>query len=78
MQTVNMHDAKTHFSKLVDAAASGEEIIIAKAGVPTAKLVPLTVKKPKLKFGTLKGKMTIPDNFDELFSDEIIDLFEGD
>jgi len=78
MQTVNMHDAKTHFSKLVDAAANGEEIIIAKAGVPTAKLVPFVPVKPKLKFGTLKGKMTIPDEFDEPLPEEILKLFEGE
>lgn len=78
MQTVNMHDAKTHFSKLVDAAAGGEEIIIAKAGVPTAKLVPLSPVKPRLKFGTLKGKMSIPDDFDEPLSEEISKLFEGE
>jgi prevent-host-death family protein len=78
MQMVNMHEAKTHFSKLVDAAANGEEIIIAKAGVPTAKLVGLNPVKPRLKFGTLKGKMTIPDDFDEPLPDEILKLFEGE
>jgi prevent-host-death family protein len=77
MQMVNMHEAKTHFSKLVDAAANGEEIIIAKAGVPTAKLVGLNPVKPRLKFGTLKGKMTIPDDFDEPLP-EILKLFEGE
>jgi len=78
MQTVNMHDAKTHFSKLVDAAANGEEIIIAKAGVPTAKLVPLVPKKVERKFGMLKGKFKIADDFDAPLTEEVLKLFEGD
>jgi prevent-host-death family protein len=77
MQIINMHEAKTHFSRLVEAAANGEEIVIAKAGVPTAKLVPISNKKPKRKFGTLKGKFKIADDFDAPLPDEVIRLFEG-
>lgn len=51
MSTVNIHEAKTHFSKLVDAVMRGEEIIIAKAGIPAARLVPFIQQKPTRKFG---------------------------
>ena len=64
METVNIHDAKTQFSRLVDAAAKGEEIIIAKAGKPTARLVPMERVKTKRRFGALKGKIRIADDFD--------------
>lgn len=59
MTTVNIHQAKTNFSKLVDAVMQGEEIIIAKAGKPAAKLVPIALSKPKRKPGALKGKIKI-------------------
>lgn len=65
MAQINIHEAKTHLSRLVDKAAKGEEIVIAKAGKPKAKLVPLT--KPgggKRKSGRLKGKIWIADDFD--------------
>ncbi len=77
MQTFNLHDAKTHFSRLVDAAANGEEIIIAKAGVPAARLVPLEPKGKRIKFGVLKGKVRISDDFDAPLPSEIIAGFEG-
>lgn len=77
MQTVNIHDAKTHFSKLVDAAMHGEEIIIAKAGKPAAKLVPIEPSKPKRKFGVLKGKIKIAKDFDAPLPKDILDSFEG-
>ena len=79
MQTVNLHAAKTHFSRLVDAAAAGEEIIIAKAGKPVAKLVPLTVpeERPKRRLGLLNGQAAVPADFDAPLPDEVIDAFEG-
>lgn len=73
MQTVNVHEAKTHFSKLLSRAHIGEEIIIAKAGEPYAKLVPLapvTKRKP----GIAKGAVT--DAFFEPLSDEELDAWE--
>jgi prevent-host-death family protein len=76
MHTVNIHEAKTNFSKLVDAAMEGEEIIIAKAGKPAARLVSYKTTRPKT-FGVLKGKITISADFDEPLSDEIISDFEG-
>ena len=77
MQTVNIHEAKTQFSRLVDAAASGEEIIIAKAGKPTARLVPMERPKTKRRFGALKGKIRISDDFDAPLPDDVIAAFEG-
>jgi prevent-host-death family protein len=77
MQTVNIHEAKTHFSRLVDAAASGEEIIIAKAGKAAARLVPMERAKVTRRFGGLKGKVRIADDFDAPLPDEVIAAFEG-
>jgi prevent-host-death family protein len=80
MRQVNIHEAKTHLSRLADEAAAGETIILAKAGKPVAKLVPLE-EKPKEKkpreLGFLKGKLIVPDDFDTMFQDEIIAMFEG-
>jgi prevent-host-death family protein len=77
MQKVNIHEAKTQFSRLVDAAANGEEIIIAKAGMPTARLVPLERVKTRRRFGALKGKIRISDDFDAPLPDDLIAAFEG-
>ena len=73
MQIHNIHAAKTHFSQLVDAAAGGETIIIAKAGVPVAKLVPITAPKRR---GMLAGVTFNADASDALDA-EIADMFEG-
>jgi prevent-host-death family protein len=77
MQTVNIHEAKTQFSRLVDAAASGEEIVIAKAGKPAARLVPMERAKVTRRFGGLKGKVHIADDFDAPLPDGVIAAFEG-
>ena len=77
MQTVNIHEAKTQFSRLVDAAASGEEIVIAKAGKPAARLVPMERAKVTRRFGGLKGKVRIADDFDAPLLDDVIAAFEG-
>ncbi len=77
MQKVNIHEAKTQFSRLVDAAANGEEIIIAKAGKPTARLVPLARVKTKRRFGALKGKIRIDNDFDASLPGDLIAAFEG-
>lgn len=78
MTTFNLHAAKTHFSKLVDAAAAGEEIIIAKAGKAVAKLVPLATpgKRPKRRLGLLAGRAVIPADFDAPLPDNVLDDFE--
>jgi prevent-host-death family protein len=79
VQTVNVHAAKTHFSRLVDQAAAGEEIIIAKAGKPVAKLVPLTPPhdRPKRRLGALAGVAVVPAGFDAPLPDDVISAFEG-
>lgn len=75
MQIVNIHDAKTHFSKLVESVMHGEEIIIAKAGKPAIKLVPISA--PTRRFGVLKGKIKITKDFNAPLPDNILDEFEG-
>ena len=75
MRIVNIYEAKTQFSKLVDAVLHGKEIIIAMAGKPVAKLGPLTKKKER-RFGVLKGKIKIAKDFDAPLSDELLDDFE--
>lgn len=71
------HEAKTHFSKLLDQAAAGEEIIIAKAGRPVAKLVAYVEPKKERTSGALKGQIWIADDFDE-FPPEIVSSFNGE
>ena len=75
MRTVNIHEAKTHFSKLVNAVINGDEIVIAMAGKPVAKLGPIR-KKSLRKFGTLKGKMKLAADFDAPLSDDLLAEFE--
>ena len=76
MRTVNIHAAKTHLSRLVEDAAAGEEIIIAKSGKPIARLVPLAQPKQKRVLGRLRGKIMVPEDFDAPLPDEVLDLFE--
>ena len=78
MTTVNIHEAKTHLSRYVEQAAAGEEIIIAKAGKPVARLMPLApLQKEPRRLGLGRGQFQVPDNFDTLYGDEIRRLFEG-
>jgi prevent-host-death family protein len=76
MRTINIHAAKTHLSRLVDAAAAGEEIVIAKAGKPLARLCPLSQEPRKRVLGRLRGKLVVPDDFDAPLPDEVLELFE--
>lgn len=62
----NVHEAKTHFSKILEAVATGEEVIISKAGEPVAKVIPLAGKVHRTDYGSLKGRITVADDFDEL------------
>jgi prevent-host-death family protein len=75
MNTVNIHEAKTHLSRLIDRAAKGESFIIAKAGKPLVKVVPIDAPKKMRRLGFLSGQAQIPDDFDSMGSDEIRDLF---
>ena len=76
-ELVNMHQAKTHLSRLAERAAGGEEIVIARNGRPVAKLVPCEQKREPRKLGLLEGKIWIADDFDEV-DEEIIRMFEGE
>ena len=64
MTTINLHAAKTHLSRLVEAAAAGEDIVIAKAGKPMVRLVPVVASSRRTGFGALRGKIRIGDDFD--------------
>ncbi len=77
MLKVNIHDAKTHLSKLAEQAGAGEEIIIAKSGRPVARLVPLAQGPVVRRKGLLKGKIKISDDFYSPLPGDVIDLFEG-
>ena len=73
--TFNLYAARTQLSKLVERAAAGEEIVIAKAGKPMAKLVPIEVRRPR-KSGFLKGQISMADDFDE-WPEDILASFEA-
>ena len=77
MPTINLHAAKTQLSRLVDEAAAGKEIIIAKAGKPMAKLGPLGPGRGTRKLGILAGRGRVPDDFDAPLPDDLLDAFEG-
>jgi prevent-host-death family protein len=79
MRTVNIHEAKTHLSRLIERAAAGEPFIIAKAGKPLVKVTGLEASeagKPR-RLGFLGGRFKIPDDFDRMGEEEIADLFDG-
>ncbi len=76
MQTINIHEAKTHLSRLVEDVAAGEEVIIAKAGRPVARLVALEKPAGRRKLGILAGEMVIPDDFDAPLPDDVLADFE--
>jgi len=78
MRTVNIHEAKTHLSRLVEAAAKGEPFIIAKAGKPLVKVVPVDAPPAPRRFDFMKGQFTVPDDFDTMDQEEIEQLFYGD
>lgn len=79
METVNIHAAKTQLSRLVDAAAAGQEVVIARAGRPVAKLVPLAGPAAKVRriLGGLAGRLRVPADFDTPLPDTVLDEFEG-
>ena len=74
---VNVHDAKTHLSKLLQRVEKGEEIVIARAGKPVARLVPVAPVKRPLRLGLMKGRIRIAADFDAPLPDDLLDLFEG-
>ena len=78
MRIVNIHEAKTHLSRLVDAAAKGEPFIIAKAGKPLVKVVPIDAPAAPKRFDFMRGQFTVPDDFDTMDQAEIEKMFYGD
>lgn len=77
MRTVNIHDAKTNLSKLIEGAVNGEAFIIAKAGKPlvtVTAIAPVSAARPRIGF--MQGRITVPKAFDDLGRDEIEDLFQ--
>lgn len=79
MTTVNIHEAKTHLSRLVERAAAGEEIIIARYGRPVAKLVACDkANLPPRQFGSMRGQFEVPDDFDAPLPPEVLASFYGD
>lgn len=75
MPTVNIHEAKTHLSRLVDQAAKGEAVIIAKAGKPLVKVTALDAPAAPRRLGFLAGEITVPEDFNTMASAEIEALF---
>jgi prevent-host-death family protein len=76
MTTVNVHEAKTHFSKLLDRVAKGEEVTIAKAGRPVARLVPVEGSRGRRMPGSARGQIVIGPDFDDPLPEEIRRAFE--
>ena len=77
MTTVNIHEAKTHLSKLLARVSQGEEIVVAKAGKPIAKLVPIEAPRQPRTPGSAKGRIVIHDSFDAPLPDDLLDAFEA-
>lgn len=78
MRTVNMHEAKTHLSRLVEGAARGEPFIIARAGKPLVKVVAVeAVAHVPQRIGFMEGQYHVPDDIDSMFEDEISEMFEN-
>jgi prevent-host-death family protein len=76
-EIVNIHEAKTHLSRLVEQVAAGSEIIIAKAGKPMARLAPLVDRARVKELGLLSGKRVVPENFNDPLDEATIADFEG-
>ena len=78
MRTVNIHEAKTHLSRLIDAAIKGESFIIAKAGRPMVRVSPITApeEQQRRRLGFLAGKIRVPENFDRVGQEYIMSLFD--
>lgn len=76
MATVGVHEAKTHLSQLLRRVAAGEEVVIERRGEPVARLVPVRTERPRL-FGSERGKLVVPEDFDAPLPGELLDRFES-
>jgi prevent-host-death family protein len=77
MTTINIYEAKTQLSKLVERAAAGQDVIIARGGKPVARLTRLEPPPRKIRFGLLKGKVKVARDFDAPLPEDLIAQFEG-
>jgi prevent-host-death family protein len=79
MSTVNIHEAKTNLSRLIERALAGEAVVIARAGKPLVRMVPIEADAPapKRRIGFLKGRITVPDDIKTPYRDEMEGLFYG-
>jgi prevent-host-death family protein len=77
MEAVNIYDAKTRFSQLVDKAAAGEDVIVSRNGKPLVRITRLDNARRRIQFGLLEGKVIIAPDFDSPLPDELIAGFEG-
>jgi prevent-host-death family protein len=75
-KSVGVHEAKTHLSRLLDDVAAGEEVVITRRGEEVASLVPVGPGSAR-RFGTERGRLVVPDDFDDPLPDELLDAFEG-
>jgi prevent-host-death family protein len=75
MRTVNIHEAKTQLSRLIDQATKGESFVIAKAGKPLVKVVAIDAPSKSRRLGFMAGQFEVPDDFDRMFEAEIDALF---
>jgi prevent-host-death family protein len=78
IHTVNIHEAKTHLSKLLARVCGGEEIVIARAGKPVARLVPVEPPRAPRQPGSAKGQIWISDDFNAPLPEDLLRLFEGE
>jgi prevent-host-death family protein len=79
MKMVNIHEAKTHLSRLIEEAVHGEGFIIAKAGKPMVRVTAIEVPPaPVRRLGSMRGQFTVPDDFITMYADEIQAMFEGE
>lgn len=76
-QTVNIKEAEAHLARLLEQVASGTEVIIAKEGKPMARVSRIEERKSKIRFGVLKGKVKISDDFDAPLPEDLLSEFEG-
>jgi prevent-host-death family protein len=77
MTVVNIYDAKTNLSKLIEEAAAGKDVVIARGGKPVARLTRLDAPTRTLRFGVLKGKIKVSEDFDAPLPSDILARFEG-
>ena len=77
METVNIYEAKTRLSQLVDKAVAGEDVVVSRNGKALVRITRLALPKRLIKFGVLKGKLSVPKNFNEPLPDDVLATFEG-